>query len=169
MNLLGAINYFDHLKALGPKWKQRTFVDISIAKQINTILNEPLYLDSKFALPEYRNGDVGGSLRTSVKVESVFYSPWSLASFRFAPFIFTDAGLFNPYNTPVNSSNIYTIVGGGLRTRNESLIFGTLELRGYYFLKKNVYNENWKIDISTNITFKNSNRLVSRPDFIEVN
>lgn len=169
INLLGAINYFDHLKALGSKWKQRTFIDISLAKQINTILNEPLYLDSKFALSEYRNGDVGGSLRASVKAESVFYSPWSLASFRFAPFVFTDAGLFTPYNTPVNSSNIYTIVGGGMRTRNESLIFGTLEVRGYYFLKKNVYNENWKIDISSNITFKTNNRFVSRPDFIEVN
>jgi hypothetical protein len=71
-------------------------------------------------LPAYRNGDVGGSLRASVKAESVFYSPWSFASFRFAPFIFSDAGLFTPYHTPINTSNIYTIVGGGLRTRNES-------------------------------------------------
>lgn len=169
INLFGTVDYFDHLKAMGTKWKQRTFIDIGVAKQINTILNEPLYIDSKYGLPEFRNGPFGGSLRTSVKAESVFYSPWALQSFRFAPFIFSNAGLFTPYNFPINSSNIYTIVGGGLRTRNESLIFGTLELRGYYFLKKNVYNENWRFDISTNITFKYNAQLVRKPDFIQVN
>ena len=169
INLFGTIDYFDHLKALGTKWTQRTFIDIGIAKQINTMLNEPLYIDSKYGLPEFRNGPVGGSLRTSIKAESVFYSPWALESFRFAPFIFSNAGLFTPYNTPINTSNIYTIVGGGLRTRNESLIFGTLELKGYYFLKKNVYNENWRFDISTDITFKYNTQLVRRPNFIQVN
>ena len=169
INLFATIDYFDHLKAMGPKWKQRTFLDFSASKQINTILNEPLYLDSKFALPEFKNGDVGGSLRITLKAESVFYSPWYVAAFRFAPFVFSNAGLFTPYNTPVNNSNIYTIVGAGLRTRNESLVFGTLELRGYYFLKKNFRNENWRIDISTNITFKYNSQLIRKPDFIEVN
>ena len=169
INLLANIDYFDHLKALGTKWKQRTFISVGIAKQINSILNEPLYLDSKFGLPEFRNGDVGGSLRATVKAESVFYSPWSLASFRFAPFIFGDTGLFSPYNTPISTSNIYTTVGGGLRTRNESLIFGTLEFKGYYFLKKNFYNESYRFDIDANITFKNNTQLLSRPDFIQVN
>jgi hypothetical protein len=169
INLLADVDYFDHLKAMGTKWKQRTFISVGIAKQINTVLNEPLYFDSKFGLPEFRNGDVGGSLRATVKAESVFYSPWSIASFRFAPFIFGDTGLFSPYNTGFSSSNIYTTVGGGLRTRNESLIFGTLEFKGYYFLKKNFFNERYRFDISTNITFKNTTQLVSRPDFIQIN
>ena len=169
INLFGTIDYFDHLKAMGKKWKQRTFVDIGVAKQINTVLNEPLYIDSKYGLPAFRNGPEGGSLRASVKAESVFYSPWAFESFRFAPFIFGNTGLFTPYNTPINTSNIYTLVGGGLRTRNESLIFGTLELKGYYFLKKNINNENWRVDISTDITFKYNTQLVRKPDFIQVN
>jgi len=169
INLLAGIDYFDHLKAMGTKWKQRTFISIGLAKQINTVLNQPLYFDSKFGLPEYRTGDSGGSLRATIKAESVFFSPWSIASFRFAPFIFGNTGLFTPYGTRLSTSNILTTVGGGIRTRNESLIFGTLELRGYYFLKKNYYNTNYRFDISSNITFKNNTRLVRRPDFIEVN
>lgn len=167
INMLGTLNYFDHLKALGPRWKQRTFVNVSITKQINTILNEPLYIDSKFALPEFRNGDEGGSLRVTARVESDFYSPWSIASFRFAPFVFAYSGLFTPYHT--STSNIYTIVGAGIRIRNESLIFGSLELRGYYFLKKNVYDENWKFDINSNVTFRYNTQLANKPDFIQVN
>ncbi len=169
INLLAEIDYFDHLKFIGTKWKQRSFITLGIAKQINTVLNEPLYLDSKFGLPEFRNGDTGGSLRASVKVESVFFSPLSLASFRFAPFIFGNTSLFSPYNITIPNSKIYTTIGGGLRTRNESLIFGTLEFKGYYFLKKNIYHESYRFDISTNITFKSNTRLVKKPDFIEVN
>jgi len=169
INLLAGVDYFDHLKALGTRWKQRTFISVGIAKQINTILNEPLYFDSKFGLSEYKIGDVGGSLRATIKAESVFFSPWSIASFRFAPFIFGNSGLFTPYNSRLSISNIYTTVGAGLRTRNESLIFGTFEFKGYYFLKKNFFNESYRFDISTNITFKNNTQLVQRPDFIEVN
>ena len=169
VNILAGLDYFDHLKAIGKKWKQRTFINLGFAKQINTLLNEPLYLDSKFGLHEFRNGDAGGSLRATIKAESVFFSPWHLASFRFAPFVFGNTGLFTPYNSPTSNSNIYTTVGGGLRTRNESLVFGTLEFRGYYFLKKNFYNKNYRFDISTNIIFKYNSQLVKRPDFIEVN
>jgi hypothetical protein len=169
INLLAEIDYFDHLKALGTKWKQRTFVTAGFAKQINTILNEPLYLDGQFGLPEFRNGDTGGDLRASVRAESVFFSPWSLASFRFAPFIFANTALFSPYNTSISDSKIFTTLGGGIRTRNESLIFGTLEFKGYYFLRKNIYHESYRFDISTNITFKSNTQLVRKPDFIEVN
>ncbi|MEO8414213.1 MAG: hypothetical protein ABI472_11170 [Ginsengibacter sp.] len=169
INLLAGIDYFDHLKSMGIKWEQRTFVNLGIAKQINTVFNEPLYFYSRFGLPEYKNGDVGGSLRATIKAESVFYSPWSVASFRFAPFIFGNTGLFSPYNNSLPQSNIYTSVGAGLRTRSESLIFGTLELRAYYFLKKNIYNENFRFDISTNIVFKSNSRLIRKPDFIQVN
>jgi hypothetical protein len=60
-------------------------------------------------------------------------------------------------------------VGAGIRIRNESLIFGSLELRGYYFLKKNVYDENWKFDINSNVTFRYNTQLANKPDFIQVN
>ncbi|MEO7119733.1 MAG: hypothetical protein ABIY62_01475, partial [Ginsengibacter sp.] len=40
INLLGAITYFDHLKSIGTKWNERNFVNVSLSKQINTVLNE---------------------------------------------------------------------------------------------------------------------------------
>ena len=109
-------------------------------------------------------------LRATVKAESVFYSPWSLASFRLcAIYIWRLPGSFLLQYSVLSTSNIYSTVGGGLRTRNESLIFGTLEFKGYYFLKRNFFNEKYRFDINANITFKNSTQLLSRPDFIQVN
>ena len=112
---------------------------------------------------------MAGYVRATVKGESVFYSPLSVAAFRFAPFVFYNTSLFTPQHNRFTDSRIYTSVGGGLRTRNESLIFGTIELRGYYFPKKNFNNERFKIEINTNLKFKYDAQLADRPDFIQAN
>ena len=167
INLLVSVNYFDHLKAIGTKWKQRFFLNLDVAQQINTILNQPLYLNSNFGLPEYGSNSLfGGTLRATAKAESVFFSPWSLAAFRFAPFVFTNLSVFSPYHA---NSGIYTSLGGGLRTRNESFIFGTIEIRGYYFPQKNFSNSSFGLNLSTNIIFKYNSQFLKRPDFIQVN
>jgi hypothetical protein len=166
INLLGEINYFDHLKTLGTKWKQRFFLNFGVAQQVNTVLNQPLYANSQFGLHEYGLNQFGGGLRATVKAESVFFSPWSLVAFRFAPFVFSNAGVFSPY---VSKTMLLSSVGGGIRTRNESFIFGTIEVRGYYFPQKNFYHERFGIDISTNVIFKYTSDFVKKPDFIQIN
>ncbi|MGN6532101.1 MAG: hypothetical protein ACTHK0_10145 [Ginsengibacter sp.] len=171
INLLGSVFYFDHLKAIGAKWKQRFFLNFDFAQQINSILNEPLFVNSQFGMPEYGtdrtdNDRVGGTLRTTVKAESEFFSPWSLAAFRFAPFVFSNLGVYSPY---LSRTKVLSSVGGGIRTRNESFVFGTIELRGYYFPEKNFYNEKFRFTLSTNLIFKYNTQFVTKPDFIQVN
>ena len=166
INLLAAVSYFDKLKPIGTKWKQRFFLNLDVAQQINTEINEPLFVNSKFGLPEFRIGDIGGSMRATAKAESVFFSPWSLAAFRFAPFVFTHINVFTPYT---QAAKIYPSLGGGIRTRNESFIFGTIELKGYYFPRKNYYNEHYNIEISTNVIFQYNKQFVKKPSFIEIN
>lgn len=168
ITVLGNVDFFNRLKKLG-RWKQRTFLSAGIARQINSVLNEPLFLESRYGLPEFRNGNMGGYLRATVKGESVFYMPGSFASFRFAPFVFYNTSLFTPEHKSFAQSRLYTSLGGGIRTRNESLIFGTLELRAYYFPRKNFNNESFKIDFNTNLKFKYNSQLVKRPDFIQAN
>ena len=171
LNFLGSIFYFDHLKQIGTKWKQRFFLNYNLAQQVNTVFNQPLYSNSQFGLPEYgneviNNENVGGTLRSTVKVESEFFSPWSLAAFRFAPFVFSNVSVFSPYNY---ETKVLSSIGGGIRTRNESLVFGTIELRGFYFPEKNFYNKRFRLSISTNVIFKYNSQLVKRPDFIQIN
>ena len=166
INLLASVNYFDHLKAIGTKWKQRFFLNLDAAQQTNTVLNEPLFVNSKFGLPEYGNNQLGGTLRATAKAESVFFSPWSLAAFKFAPFIFSNISVFSPY---LSNTKLFTSVGGGIRTRNESFVFGTIEIKGFYFPQKNFHNESFNIELSTNVIFKYNSQFVKKPDFIEIN
>lgn len=166
INLLGSVFYFDHLKSIGTKWKQRFFLNFDLAKQFNSVLNEPLFANSSFGFPEYGKDWVGGTLRTTAKAESVFFSPYSIVAFRFAPFVFSNVGLFAPFHAP---KRILSAVGGGIRTRNESFVFGTIELKGYYFPQKNFYNESFRFSLTTNLIFKYNTQFVKKPDFIQVN
>ncbi|HEY5371349.1 MAG TPA: hypothetical protein VIJ75_20385 [Hanamia sp.] len=166
INLLGSLGYFDHLKAIGTRWKQRFFLNLDVAQQIHTVLNSPLYPNSIFAWPEYGNLRLGGNFRTTLKVESEFFSPWSLVGFHFAPFVFANVGAFSPYNGDTRALNS---LGVGLRTGNPSLIFGTIEMRLYYFPKRNFYNDFFGVRFITNLTFKSNTQFVSKPDFITVN
>ena len=171
INLLGSVFYFDHLKAMGDRWKQRFFLNFDFAQQVNSVLNEPLFVNSQFGMPEYGydrldNTHSGGTLRTTIKAESEFFSPWSLAAFKFAPIVFTNVGVYSPY---YSDTKLLSSVGGGIRTRNESFVFGTIELKGYYFPQKNFYNERFRFSISTNLIFKYNTQFVKKPDFIQVN
>jgi hypothetical protein len=166
INLLVAVNYFDHLKAMGNKWKQRFFLNLDAAQQVNTVLNGPLFINSKFGLPEYGNNLIGGTLRATAKAESVFFSPWSVAAFRFAPFVFSNVSVFSPY---VSKTKVYTSLGGGIRTRNESFVFGTIEIKGFYFPQKNFHQSHFSLELSTNVIFKYNSQFIKKPDFIEIN
>ena len=171
INLLGSLAYFDHLKNIGTRWKQRFFLNFDFAQQLNTVFNEPLFANSQFGMPEYgneriNNAALGGALRTTIKAESEFFSPWSLVAFRFAPFVFSNVGVFTPY---LADPKLLSSVGGGFRTRNESFIFGTIELRGFYFPERNFYDKSFGFELSTNIIFKYNTPFVRKPDFIQVN
>jgi hypothetical protein len=168
VDLLANLDYFSQLKQLGTRWKQRTFLSAGVSKQYNTVLNEPLMFESEFGLPGFRYNNIGGDVRLSWKAESVFFSPWSVILFKFAPFIFADGTYFRFYNKDYNQ-HLYTSLGGGIRIRNESLIFGTIEIRGSYFPRKNFYNQSYRIDINTNIRFKYNQQYVKKPDFVHIN
>ena len=168
IDLLANLSYFDRLRHMGPRWKQRTFLSAGFGKQCNTLLNEPLMLESEFGLPGFRYNNLGGDIRVSAKAESVFFSPWSIVLFKFAPFVFADATLFRLYNGD-NSKKIYSAVGGGIRTRNESLIFGTVELKAMYFPRKNFFNDTYRIEFNTNLRFKYNRQFIKKPDFVHVN
>ncbi|HUR11656.1 MAG TPA: hypothetical protein VM012_09830 [Flavitalea sp.] len=168
VNSLFSVDFFGHLRTLG-RWKQRTFLSASITNQSHQVLNEPLILDSEYGLPEINDGLTEGTFRGTVKAESVFYSNWSLFSFRFAGFVFANASWLRPEEQPWSYTKFYQSIGGGLRTRNESLTFGTLELKGYYFPKKNYDNEHFRIEFNTNIRFRYNRQLIKRPEFFRIN
>lgn len=169
IDLVGKVDFFTRLHNLKRNWKQRFFIGASATRQINSLLSEPLRLESEYGLQEIRNNWQGGDFRITGKAETVFFSPWSLLYFRFAPFVFANSTLIHLKVDSVYDQKLFSSIGGGLRIRNESLIFGTIEFRGMYFPRKNFFNESWRVEVKTNIRFKYNQEFIKRPDFIRVN
>jgi hypothetical protein len=169
IDFLFDINHFTRLRKLSAHWYNRVFMGSSITAQANQVLNTPLYLNSNFGLPYFNNDTLSSDVRATVKLESVFYNTTKILGFRFAPFVFADAVLLKPTKLDLKRSNIFTAIGGGVRTRNENLTFGTIELRAYYFPRVNGDMKGWKIELNSNIRFKFRSNFISRPDFIIAN
>ena len=169
LDMLFNVEYFSRLRQISKRWKQRTFLGAGIAKQVNKSLNQPIFLKNAFGLDEFDNGKVPGDNRFAVRTESVFFSPWNFVNFRFAPFIFANAALFTIENDKFSDSKIFSSIGAGIRTRNEALIFGTLELKGYYFPRKNFANESFRVEFNTNVRFRYNRQFIKRPEFVQLN
>lgn len=170
VDVLFNLDYFSNLKTLSKNWKQRTFVSAGFTLQANKQLNEPLFLESPFGLPELRsNKRQFGEIRSTLKTESVFFSPWTFLNFRFAPFVFGNLTLLTPEKQELKKSDLFSSVGGGLRSRNESLIFGTLEFKTYFFPRKNYFGDRWRFEFNTNVKFKYNRQFIKRPELILAN
>lgn len=169
VDFLFDLNHFTRLRNLKGNWYNRIFINAGIAAQGNPVLNTPLFLNSEFGLPYFSNGTLSSDLRATLKAESVFYNTTKILGFRFAPFIFADAILVKPSKLDLKHSDIFTAIGGGIRTRNENLVFGTIELKGFYFPRTNGDMNAFKVGLSSNIRFKFRSSFISRPDFANIN
>jgi hypothetical protein len=168
-DVLFNIEHFTRLKKLSSKWYHRIFIASGITAQVNPFYNTPLFINSNYGLPYFNPENIDADLRSTVKAESVFYSTKKILGFRFAPFAFTDFSLLRPLKQSFCKSDLYTALGGGVRTRNENLVFGTIELRGYYFPRTNGGMKGWKVELNSNIRFKYNSNFIKRPDFIIAN
>ena len=167
VDLLFELEHITHLRRLSRDWRLRSFLTTSITAQVNPVLSSPLYLASVYGLPYY--GTVVktyGDMRATIRGESVFFNTRKIVGFRFAPFVFGDASLMKQTKMNLKKSDIYTAIGGGIRSRNENLIFGTIELKGYYFPRHFYDMNDWKIELNSNIRFKYKSVFIKRPDFI---
>ncbi len=170
VSFLSAVNYFTTLKKLSnPKWSKRNFVQISATQQVNTILNEPLYLRSEYGIPTFKNDNIQAATRVSCNIESVYYNMVKYYGFSFAPFMFVNSSYIKLIGEAIEKGSIYTALGVGCRTRNENLVFGTIELKAYYYPRTISNMTPLNISLTTGLRFRYNSQLMRRPDFVEMN
>jgi hypothetical protein len=170
INLLFNVDYFTRLLRMGSKWSQRNFISAGISHQMRRVLNEPLLLQSDFGVREWHSDTlIAGDTRITLKAESVFFTPWEVAKFRFAPFVFAHLCLFTPSEEKFSHSIWYNSIGAGVRTRNESLVFQTMEFRAFYFPNRNLVGEHWRLEFNSNVRFTYSRLFEKKPSLVNVN
>ena len=166
-SILTSLEYFTKLRKLGNStWYVRHFLNGSITQLFNTFLNEPLHLSSDYGIPQLSNPLIKASTRITFNAESVFYNTWKFIGFSFAPFGFTNITYLKPIGGIISAGDVYTAIGGGIRTRNENLTFGTLECKAYYYPRITGTTNQWNITFNTGLLFRYTSQLVKKPDFV---
>jgi hypothetical protein len=170
ISFLTSVEYFTKLRRLREsKWYIRHFISGSITQLVNTFLNDPLRLSSDYGIPQLNNPGLLASTRITFNEETVLYNTWKLVGFSFAPFIFTNLTYLKTIGQNIKTGDIYAALGAGVRTRNENLVFGTMELKAYYYPRITGTMNQWNITFNTNLRFKYVSQLIKRPDFVVVN
>lgn len=170
MSVLTSLQYFTRLKKLAnPHWSKRLFGSVSITQQVKTILNEPLYLNSDYGIPTFKNDNILAASRISCNLEQVYYNTVKYYGFSFAPFVFVNSSYIKLIGEAIKNGSIYTALGIGCRTRNENLVFGTIELKAFYYPRTLSSMNPLNISITTGLRFKYNSQLIHRPDFIQMN
>jgi hypothetical protein len=127
------INYITRLFNAPYGFRFRQFVKLNYIRGINRFEIETLYMNNKYGIRGFNNTEAVGKQRICLKNESVFFQKPTLWGFNVAWYGFADFGLIGNNNESIFNQKFYSGFGAGIRIRNESLVFNTLQIQiGYY-------------------------------------
>lgn len=90
---------------------------------------ESLSLKNRYGIRGFYSDIPQGQQRLLLSSETVIFQRKSILNFNFAFFGFTDLGIIGSPHKLVFNGDYYAGIGGGIRLRNENLIFRTIQLR----------------------------------------
>lgn len=151
------------------KFLLRQSGDLDFTYVFNQRTNTLLDINYSFGLEGFRADSVLGTKRLHARYELVLYSPWSLMGFRLAPIVFTDVAMIAPKNRTLFYDKPFIGLGTGVRTRNENLIFGTIEFKFFYYPRIAEDISRFKVSVTSNLRIKYTGSFVRAPSFIVYN
>ena len=149
------------------KLKLRQSFELGFTEMFNNVTNPLLTLSGQ--VRGFRPDSLYGYKRIYAQSETTYFSEWSLLGFRFAPFTAFEGALFRQKVKNDKQYIFYPGFSAGLRTRNENLIFGTMEFRVYYFPITVPGVGNFEFKFTNNLRIKYSGSFVKAPALLNYN
>ena len=134
---------------------------------VNRTVTDWLDITDKY-IPGFSSDSLTADKRLTLSLQTVLYTPRAILGFRMAPFIQIDMVSVDCDECDFRQ-NTYWGFTVGLRTRNENLIFGTIEIKATY-IPKDEYGENkFVFDFTQNLRVKNTGTFATEPTLIRYN
>ena len=149
--------------------KIRQFINFSYADLVNPVTYAPLRINNDYGIRGFLSDSAYGSKRISMQLETEYYLKYKVFGFQFAPFTYTDFAVLQPEYQGFNKASLYSVLGGGLRARNENLVFETIELRFYYYPVTPDGIAAFKVVLNSNIRVRYNSNYVTAPDVVQLN
>jgi hypothetical protein len=135
----------------------------------NQRTNPPLDINNEFGLKGFAPDSLWGTKRFHLYSETLVFTPIEVLGFKFAPFVYGEMAWLAPHDYSLFRKEPYFGLGGGLRTRNENLVFGTVELRLMYYPRTAFDISHFNIRVSSKLRVKYSASFVRPPSFVQYN
>ncbi|WP_423128707.1 hypothetical protein [Gaoshiqia sp. Z1-71] len=126
------LNYISRIFRVGNQ-DARHFARLRYLYGINRFDQENLFLKNGYGIRGLYSDETVGKQRLTLDLELVVFQKRDLLKFNFAFFGFTDLGIIGSANKFIFDENYYAGIGAGVRFRNESLVFNTIQLRFVYY------------------------------------
>jgi hypothetical protein len=169
IRFLSSLEQFSKLKYLNNGLRYRQILNLSFTQTLKNKYNEALRINSIFGIPQLNREQIKGGTRLSANWETVLYNNRAIWGLKSAPFVFGNLTYIRAVGNPILKGDIYTAIGSGMRIRNENLIFGTIELKGFYFPRTNQQVSPWNFSLITNLRYKYNSNIVDKPNYVEIN
>lgn len=169
IRILASIEDISKIHYLKSGYRYRQIINLSFTETFKNKYNEALLVNSIYGIPQLNKEKIRGSTRISGNWESIWYNSRSFYGFRNSPFVFANLTYIRTVGDPIALGDLYSSLGAGIRIRNESLIFGTIELKGYHFPRINQQMSAWNLTLTTNLRFKYNSNIINKPDFVQIN
>ena len=147
----------------------RRSLDLDFTYVFNQRTNTLLDINNSFGIEGFVADSLLGTKRLHGRYEMVFYTKWKLLGFKMAPILLTDLAFIAPQGKLIFYDYPYLGLGAGIRTRNENLVFGTIELKCLYYPRTVEDMSHFKVRLTSNLRIKYSGSFVKPPSFIVYN
>src|SRR5262249_43623045 len=144
----------------------RNYVALSYTHLFNIVTSDSLRINNPFGLQYFNYKYITGFNRISGNIENTVFLPYRLLAFKFAPFAGINVSVITPPGSGFFGSDIYTGISAGVRTRNENLIFGTIEARATYFPHRIDGAPTFKFTLTTDLRYRYASKYIAEPDII---
>ena len=151
------------------KFLLRQSADLDFTYVFNQRTNTLLDINYSYGLDGFRADSLLGTKRLHGRYELVVFTPWSILGFHLAPILFADIAWLAPIDKTLFYDKPYIGIGSGIRTRNENLVFGTIEVKFFYYPRTVEDISTFKVSVNTNLRIKYTAGFVRAPSLIVYN
>jgi len=130
--LIAQTKFFSRIRQIG-SLRFRNFGALKYTLGIRRFPEEFIGLNNGNGIRGFLSKEVRGTQKVNLKLESVAFTPYVLAGFRFAFFSFTDLGIIGSNKSNILKGNYYYGLGLGVRLNNENLVFKTIQFRFAFY------------------------------------
>jgi hypothetical protein len=147
--------------------KVRGFLSADYTQIINRTVSPWLEINKNY-IPGFKSDSLKADSRLALSFQTILYTSRAILGFRMAPFVQVDLAAVK-CDLCDYRKNTYWGLSGGLRTRNENLIFGTIELRATYIPADEFGKSKFVFNFKQNLRVKNTGIFVREPSIIRYN